>query len=304
MNRVAYIIKPGQTPRIVARMFTGSPERWKELLAANPKAPTMFITGGMGYSFQPAWWSVGRQIYLPKDWARETGVRGPSGAVGASCSPDAVEPHPTAWYKVHGDNWESASAAEFGRITTGGWGDWQPLVGANSDWPFGFKADANGCKMNEWKNGIMIRVPKAWLDGLNANQLKGLKASSHLFLEDGTTKWTPGAGGVGPTTGNCPTGQFTNPSTGTCAVPPSCPEGQIFDPNTWGCKAKSGGTGVGYGDEKSSGMPAWGWVALAAGAGIGAALLLSNLTKARHVPVVPATTPPASKPNDQVIVRR
>lgn len=304
MNRVAYIIKPGQTPRIVARMFTGSPERWKELLAANPKAPTMFITGGMGYSFQPAWWSVGRQIYLPKDWARETGVRGPLGAVGAGCDPSPVDPHPTAYYKVHGGQWYADVAVEFNQIVNGH-GNWADLMGANAGWwKAGFFADNEGCKMLGWKDGILIRVPKEWLEGVPASQLKGLKALNNLYLEDGTTKWTPGAGGVGPTTGNCPTGQFTNPSTGTCAVPPSCPEGQIFDPNTWGCKAKSGGTGVGYGDEKSSGMPAWGWVALAAGAGIGAALLLSNLTKARHVPVVPATTPPASKPNDQVIVRR
>lgn len=306
MNPVRYELRVGETPRMIARRFTGKPERWTELLAANPQA-MKYYKPGFGYTFVPAWWSAGRAINLPTSWG--VGVSGPLGQVGAGCTPTPVEPHPTAFYKVHGDMWESAAAAEFNQFkqTAGGTtvGNFDQLVGANAGWwTPGFYSDGAGCRMSAWKNGAIVRIPKSWLEGVPESQLKAMPAfaGGYIVTESGS-KWTPVTTTPGGVT--CPAGQYPHPTSGACLAPPQCPADMPnFNPLTWACEKKAGQQ-VGYEEEKKSGgLPTWGWILLAAGAGIGGALLLANLTKAKKVPVAGPGAKPPVKGEEEVVVRR
>lgn len=299
MNRVRYELRAGETPRIIARRFTGNPERWRELIASNPQAQKSYMPG-FGMNFVPGWWTAGRAIYLPGSW--RVGVSGPQGQVGADgelCSVTPVTAHPTAYYLVQSGEMPAAVAAnKFGRTAPGGWGDWSTLMGANYDDPYGFHKQGEACVMKSWKPGLLIRVPKDWIDV--EMQYFPTKAKPFLKNQDGTP-WT----GIGSTpTQGCPDGQYPNPNkNGACDTALQCAADQNFNPLTWQCEKKTG-QGVGYEEDKSGGgMPTWGWILLAAGAGIGGALLLANLTKAKKVPVAPGAKP-AAKGEEEVVVRR
>jgi hypothetical protein len=114
------------------------------------------------------------------------GQIGSTGVLGEpSCAPVAVEPHPTAYYLVSGGIMPVKVAEQFNQMKNG-YGDYSSLMGANVGWWIkGFSVHQASCLMNGWKNGIIIRVPKAWLD-ISTAQFSKLAARTHLVKEDGT----------------------------------------------------------------------------------------------------------------------
>jgi hypothetical protein len=217
-------------------------------------------------------------------------LSGPSGLLGAtydSCSPSPVDPHPTAWYQVPGGDYGPAySALKFDKIVDGH-GDFDTLNGANSDYPNGFIINENGdCVMSGWKTGLLIRVPKSWIPDDPKDPYFPKKAKPYLKNSDGTP-WTPGTG----------------PGPGPGGTPLVCPAGQIPDPTGVFCVDQGTGKKVVAGDT-SQGVSSWVWIALAAGAGIGGALLLYQFTKPKTVRGAPPAPPPPPVKKEEIVVRR
>lgn len=275
MKRIRYEVQRGDTPGLIAERFTGDRNRWSDLIAANPKIPVRH-DGMMGKSFEPSRFQAGMLIDIPNAWESYGQLDG-RGFVGESCSPTPVEAHPTAYYQIQQDEWEAAVAVKFGQVKNG-FGDWHPIVGANVGWwAKGFYSTDVGCKMNGWKAGQLIRIPKAWLD-VPAPQFPK-DALPFLKNVDGTA-WVPSGGGGGGG-GGCPPGLFINPNTSACEPAPTCAAGEIFDPTTWACK-KASGDKVDAKEDESFFKRNLGWLA-AAGVvlGIGGALAVNHFTKAR-----------------------
>jgi hypothetical protein len=297
MKVFAYKIQPGDTLGSIAYRYTGKKDRWVEMLEINPQIPKQWDDRGQK-QFVPRYIQVYGRIFLPASWANGAGyVSGPaSGTVGEACSPDAVTPHPYAWYKIQGSEMPSETAYKrFGKLKDGGFGDDHTLNGANSDDPAGFTKNSYGdCVMARWKAGELIRVPNEWLDVAGPYFPKN--ALPYLYLSDGKTKWTQGY---------VPTGDTVPPKVGPGGN--TCPDGYILDPTTQLC-VKGAATPVGAKDEGFfKGNAIW-WILLAGGAGIGGALLLNQLIKSKkiHSPFPPSQPAMLALPEHKVetVVRR
>lgn len=293
MKVTEYVVKRGDTLGLIAHKYTGNKDRWPELFDSNPHIPR-YRDGYGTKRFAKGQIQVGQIIYLPYGWAVEASQRGgmvsgpgEMGTVGGNCSPGSVPHYPGVLYIVHDGMMPAAVAADdFGQVAAGGWGDYSKLSGANVNyWSKGFTMVGSACVPAGWKDGIALRVPKAWLD-IPTPQLSQLPALSHLVLEsDGTTPWVP------------PTG--TGPGPGPGAV--TCPEGQMPDPTGTFCVDKGTGKKVAVTDEGIKGSTIL-LLLLAAGAGIGGALLLNNLIKSRKVYGPPPA--PSAAPRGEIVVRR
>jgi len=296
MNVNDYMVKRGDTLGLIAYKYTGSKDRWIELLAVNPQIPKYIDKYGQK-RFVGKYFVANQIIHLPYSWISQAQQRGGTlsgpgemGTVGESCSPTPVAHYPGVLYVVHDGKMPAQSVSDdFGQNTSGGWGDYGKLNGANVNfWSKGFTLYNGSCVPVGWKDGIALRVPKAWLD-IPPSQLSQLPALSHLVLEsDGVTQWTPPTGGGGEKT------------PGTPGTQGNCPDGQVLASDGVTCIDKGKAAGVSATDTGSK-TSTWLWLGLAAFAGIGGALLLNNLIKSKKV----YTTPPSpSAPKGEIVVRR
>lgn len=265
-------------------------------------------TGVTTYYFDP-----GTLVQFPEDWYDNTSpppdvadlvrlfrafqgfagvLRGPDGMVGddvcsyatpgfcPKCTPDPVDPHPTAYYKVQsGDDGPAKAAQRFGQQS-----NWQQLAGANSTRSLDFRQYPTGCSFGNWVGlkGKLIQVPKNWIDV--ANPLDFPKSALPFLRTADDKPWTPST----PVDEGCAAGKIKDKD-GKCVdqvVPPqpgkTCPPGYGYD--TASEKCVQGLSPVKYGDEgkkAEGGVPTWLWIGLAAAAGVGGALLIANLTKGK-----------------------
>lgn len=307
MQVFEYVIQKGDTLGLIAKKFTGNKERWIEMIESNPTIPRVRNEFGQK-TFVPQRFQVGQRIFLPYGWIAGKGVvmgvdgivsGAASGTVGGTasgtvgvfekCSVSAVEYHPTARYKVQGSEYPYQVAQKFDRPANA----FHQLMGANAESPAGFIVNENDqCVMANWldlqKTGGLIRFPKEWLDV--APEFFPKDVLPYLKNVDGTP-WVPPTGG-----GKTP---------GVPGTQGSCAAGEVLAGDGVTCIPKGTGTGVGAKDE---GMKAssWVWIGLAAAAGIGGALLLNNLIKAKRVRGAPPGYPalPPAQVKEEVVVRR
>lgn len=303
MQVFEYVIQRGDSLGQIAKKFTGNKDRWIEMLEVNPQIPRMRNQWGQK-TFVPQRFQVGMRVFLPYGWIAGRGVvMGPEGTVsgaasgtvggaleGQKCTVSPVTYHPTARYEVQGSEGPADIAIKFGRKNT----EFHDLMGANSERPAGFVYNAwDQCVIADWYKigGDLIRIPKKWLDVAPEFFPKDVLP----YLKDvNGNPWTPPGPGPGP-------GTDKQPPPGGCVDPTP-----IWDPQQGLCVPKgTGGTGVSAKDEgiKTSTVL---WVLLAAGAGIGGALLLNNLIKAKHVRGAPPGYPalPPAQVKEEVVVRR
>lgn len=115
----------------------------------------------------------------------QVGEAVPDGHVGTACSPTPVEPAPGLLYLVHGGMFPGEVAiGDFGK----GMQEFRSLIGANVGyWQQGFFQNQYGaCLMNGWKDGVKIRFPKAWIEGLPSAQIVALPAAKYIYRDNGT----------------------------------------------------------------------------------------------------------------------
>jgi hypothetical protein len=324
-----YVVQPGDTLGGIARNFTGHTGRWKEMLESNPQIPKQRDSYGEK-RFVASHFQVGQRIYLPLPWAHEAGlVNGPAdgqlgAANGSSCNPGAKSAVKPYFYECPGPSTEV-----WGQIATNfnlGVGHISELNRANvGQIPGGFAIWNDVCGPAKYEAGQLIAIPASWpeptdptviarlRDGAGGKYVPGQAAPT---CPDGSL-WDPdqkkciAAGGIANVTPTCETGYHYDTAQKTCVqdggagqAPPICPAGTVYDSATGLC-TKGAGTPVGAKDEgiKTSTIL---WILLAAGAGIGGALLLNNLIKAKrvHGPYPPSSMPALPAHKEEVVVRR
>ena len=328
-----YEVKNGDTLRQIAARFTGNPNRANEIfefqgVRLNPKIPTTIREGQRTF----ATLRVGQVINLPFSWLEARGIGhigGPSGQVGlvhddnSSCSPGAkiaikpyflsADPSSEVWGLIEtnfglpgGKHIQELNRANVGRMSFAYWND--------------------VCAAGKYEPGQLIAIPDSWpeptdpavIDRLrNSAGGKYVPGQAAPTCPDGSVwdvdqKKCVAAGGVVNVTPTCETGYHYDATLKTCVKdggtgtqPPSCPAGTNYDPTTGTC-VKGAGTGVGA-TEDTGKVSSWVWIGLAAAAGIGGALLLNNLIKAKrvHAVAMPSSSPPALPAHrEEVVVRR
>ena len=216
-------------------------------------------------------------------------TEGTKTAEGQPCTPGSTTPDPNAWYRIQDGDTPASVAIRFNHIK-GQYGDYGPLMAANASYPGAtFVTQGGACVMSPWKSGNLIRVPKAWIDGITNDPNFPASTLALLFNKVGS-QWTPPGKG-------CPPGQFPNPNdAGNCETPPPpypCPSGQTFDVPSWSCQALA----------TPSKTSPWVWVGVIGVVGVAGALIAKQLLSARKVKV---EAPPAPKPEarPEVTIRR
>ncbi len=210
MNPNTYIVRPADTLQYIAAAYTGNPERWRELVRANPQWRLVQWRTPHGYELMPAKLKDRSVIFLPMSWPRmprialapismarsgmfASGMVGQT--AGASCSADSygspildVKPYV---YQTSTAMFPWALAQKW----TGDGNRWKELARANTELDFAYTVPASGtpyCNFKEWGGGTKIKVPADWPDPPAGSDL------AHGIVPTGGTG-TPGPSTPGPT---------------------------------------------------------------------------------------------------------
>jgi len=149
-----YTVQAGDNPSLVAKKFTGNPNRWPELAAANPNK----TTGKKGKEFSQFF--AGWTLNLPASWSSTPVTPAPTVPAASTPISTAVVPTTTtssavpATYTVQtGDN-PSLVAKKF----TGDANRWRELAAANPSKTTGKK----GKEFSQFFTGWVLTIPESW----------------------------------------------------------------------------------------------------------------------------------------------